>query len=379
MTTMRRAWIPLLVVLAACSSDGGTAASSSSAAGSAPAPTTASAPETTTTTEPTPTTTAATTVPTLPGTTAPAVTVPATTASRAGCDATSNGPPAALEVPDPTVADVAYADASATQVLDLYLPAAAASPVPLVIDIHGGGFRTGDKRDAVGNVPVLLAAGYAVASIDYRTSCEALFPAGAQDVKAAVRWLRAHADEYGLDPTAFASWGTSAGAYMAVLLGTTGDQATLFDDPTLGNADVSSAVQAVVAWFAPTDFLTMDQQFAELTPDACNGAPQRHDPAGSPESVWLGAALQTVPELAASASPITYIATATSLPPFSLAAGSDDCVVPHQQSLELDTALRAAGATSTFVLLDGAVHGDPRFGTTQTRPAMAMLRSVFGR
>lgn len=374
MTAMRRAWILLIVLVTACSSDG---------AGSAPA--TVSTPPTTvaevttvaaTTTVPAVATSAAASS-TLPAPTT--VAAPTTTASRAGCDADAGGVPPGLDVPEPTVADVAYADTSPTQVLDLYLPDPVASPVPLVIDIHGGGFRTGDKRDAVGNVPVLLAAGYAVASIDYRTSCEALFPAGAQDVKAAVRWLRAHAADYGIDPTAFASWGTSAGGYMAVLLGTTGDQATVFDDPALGNAEVSSAVQAVVAWFAPTDFLAMDQQFAELTPAACNGAPQQHDPPGSPESVWLGAAMQTVPELATAASPITYIATATTLPPFSLAAGSDDCVVPNQQSAELDAALRAAGGTSTFELLEGAVHGDPQFGKTQTRPALELLRSVFGR
>jgi len=281
--------------------------------------------------------------------------------------------------PAATYADVAYASTSASQVLDIWLPEGATGPVPLVIFIHGGAFQGGDKSMEAGNVASVLAAGYAAASVNYRLSGEALFPAGVQDVKAAVRFLRANAAEYGFDPDRLATWGESAGGHLATMVGVTGDQATIFDDPALGNADVSSAVQAVVDWYGPSDFLQMDAQFAAAPPAACGGQVQAHDPASSPESAWLGAAIQTVPETATAANPITYIATATTLPVFSIAHGDADCLVPNQQSQILHEALTAAGGTSTFTLVEGAGHGDQAITTAQTPVALAMLASVFGR
>jgi acetyl esterase/lipase len=196
----------------------------------------------------------------------------------------SGGGPGAVSGPAATYADVPYATVSASQALDIWIPTTGSGPFPLVIFIHGGAFQGGDKAMEGGNVAAVLDAGYAAASLNYRLSGEALFPAAVQDVKAAVRFLRANAGEYGLDPDRFAAWGESAGGNLVSLLGTTGDQATIFDDPALGNADTSSAVQAVVDWYGPTDFLQMDAQFAAATPAACNGQTQAHDPADSPES-----------------------------------------------------------------------------------------------
>ncbi len=280
--------------------------------------------------------------------------------------------------PAATYSNVAYASTSASQVLDIWMPEGATGPVPLVILVHGGAFKGGDKAMEGGNVASVLAAGYAAASLNYRLSGEAPFPAAVQDVKAAVRFLRANAAQYGLDPDRFAAWGESAGGNLVAMIGTTGDQATVLDDPALGNADVSSAVQAVVDLYGPTDFLQMDAQFAAAPPAACNGQVQAHDPADSPESVYVGGAIQTVPDAAAAANPIPYIATATSLPVFLIAHGDSDCLVPNQQSQILQDALQAAGATSTFNLVAGAGHGDQAITTSQTPIALEMLKTVFG-
>ena len=182
----------------------------------------------------------------------------------AGCTIPGLGGQAAFSVA-PAHKDVAYADASSTQKLDLYLPAGA-GPFPVIVNIHGGGFKLGDKGmvdDASGKA--FLAAGYAIASIDYRLSGEAKFPAAVLDAKAAVRFLRANAAKYNLNPDKVVAFGQSAGGNIASMLGTTGNVAE-FDDPSLGNAGVSSRVQAVINWFGPNDFAQMDAQ-AKASPD----------------------------------------------------------------------------------------------------------------
>jgi acetyl esterase/lipase len=163
------------------------------------------------------------------------------------------------------------------------------------------------------------------------------------------------------------------------MIGTTGDQQTDLDDPSLGHPDVSSAVQAVVAWFPPVDFLQMAAQFEEAYPEACEGTPPSADAPESPESKYLGAPVQEVPDLAAAANPITYIESATELPVFAIAAGDSDCLVPHQQSELLHEALQAAGATSSLTIVEGAGHGDPLIAETVTEDVLAMLAEVFGR
>ncbi len=126
---------------------------------------------------------------------------------------------------------------------------------------------------------------YAVVAVNYRLSWEATFPALVHDVKAAVRWIRANAQRYHLDPDRIAAWGGSAGAYLAAMLGTSAGVSEL-EDPSLGNPEQPSHVQAVVAWFGPTDFLKMDEQLTErgLPPPAGT----EHNGANSPESLLLG-------------------------------------------------------------------------------------------
>ncbi len=140
------------------------------------------------------------------------------------------------------------------QALDLYLPPGA-GPAPLIVWIHGGAFRMGDKGDRIPSE--MLEQGYAIASLNYRLSQHALFPAQIEDCKAAVRWLRAHADTYALDPSRFASWGESAGGHLAAMLGTAGHERSFEVGEHL---EQSSRVQAVLDFFGPTDFLQMDAQ-----------------------------------------------------------------------------------------------------------------------
>lgn len=260
----------------------------------------------------------------------------------------------------PSHGDLAYAPLSKAQVLDLYLPAGE-GPFPLVINIHGGAFMLGGKEMLDGAVArAFLDAGFAVASVDYRLSGEAKFPAAVQDVKAAVRFLRANAGKYRLDGGRFLAFGQSAGGNLASLLGTSGGEA-MFEDAALGNAGVSSRVQAVIDWFGPTDFATMDEQARE---QGCLESAQRHGEFHSPESRYLGAPLAEVPELVRRANPASYASEDD--PPFLLQKGERDCMVPVGQSRLLHDALKAAGVAAELEIILGAGHGDmgssvPRF------------------
>jgi acetyl esterase/lipase len=271
---------------------------------------------------------------------------------------------------------VPYADVSPSQTLDLYLPASTGSPVPLVVLIHGGAFAMGDSSMESQKAQALVDEGFAVASINYRLSGEALFPAGAQDAKAAIRFLRANAAEYGIDPDRIGAWGSSAGGWLASMLGVTGDQETVFDDPELGNPDVSSAVQAVVSWFGPTDFATMDEQAADVT--ACAGQSQVHGAADSPESRWLGGALDEVPEITAQTDLGSYIAGATAVPAFYFAHGDSDCNVPDGQSRQLAEVLDGADVVQSVAIVEGAGHADRLIDEQQTAPSIAFLKDALG-
>src|SRR5208337_3078994 len=140
--------------------------------------------------------------------------------------------------------------------LDLYLPEKAEGRLPLVVWNHGGGWVGGSKEGCPA-VP-LTTRGYAVASLNYRLSQHAVFPAQIQDCKTAVRWLRANAAKYDLDPEHVGVWGASAGGHLVALLGTTGNVKEL--EGTGGNLDQSSRVQCVVNWFGPSDMARMGRQ-----------------------------------------------------------------------------------------------------------------------
>jgi acetyl esterase/lipase len=307
---------------------------------------------------------------------------------------------AASQPPQPTYADVAYAQTLTEQRLDLYLPTRQPALSPVVIWVHGGAFTVGDKRSIVANnlssppraaivpadggplrvsqiqvpdVAVLTAKGYAVIGLNYRLapgihSWEDSTLArrhSVQDAKAAVRFLRANATQYHLDPDKFAAWGNSAGGYIVSMLGATADQAAeTFDDPTLGNAGVSSAVQAVVDWFGPINVVTTNTQRAAI--GVCAYLPV---PRPFPDNL-VDQAMQY--------SPLSYIPRAKVLPPFLIAHGDVDCAVPAAQSQELYAALSKVHATATLTILPGAGHEDPAFMKTQMTPTFAFLDAAFG-
>ncbi|MBN2047578.1 MAG: alpha/beta hydrolase, partial [Anaerolineaceae bacterium] len=259
--------------------------------------------------------------------------------------------------------DVAYADRSTAQLLDIYLPSGGTGPFPVIVSIHGGAFRFGDKRDGQ-VIPMLegLKRGYAVVSINYRMSGEALFPALVHDVKAAIRWIRARAEDYGFDPTRVAVWGGSAGGWLTLMAGLTEHVAEL-DDLSLGNAEQSCAVQAVVDWFGPTDFLQMDPQLRELGLEQL--VQPDHDGPESPESLLLGQTITEAPELVRKANPETYIHAGA--PPFLIQHGDKDDTVPCLQSVRIaEKLLGVLGKDRvTLELLEGAVHADAVFGTSE--------------
>jgi len=284
-------------------------------------------------------------------------------ASTATSEAFSTATLSPSPSPEPTLTpalpaiwiDLAYAERSAAQRLDLYTPSGA-GPFPLIIYVHGGAWAVGEKYepDMPGLVTLFNNNGYALASLNYRLSEEASFPAAIQDVKTAVRWLRANAQEYELDPDRFGTWGRSAGGNLVALLGTSCGVSAL-EGADLGNADQSSCVQAVVDWFGPINFLLMDTHFEGTT------CPQVHSQGNSPESDYVGGPILKYPQLVRAANPVTYVSADD--PPFLIQHGTKDCTVPYQQSqLLYDALLPAIGeANVTLTLLEGAEHGDPQF------------------
>jgi len=259
--------------------------------------------------------------------------------------------------------DIAYADRSYSQKLDIYLPAEITAPAPVIVAIHGGAFMGGDKRD-MQVLPMLegLKLGFAVASINYRLSSESKFPALIQDAKAAIRWLRGNAAKFGLDPKRISAWGGSAGGYIASMLSLTAGRSEL-EDQTLGYHNQSCDIQAAVVWFGPTNFLKMDAQLAQngLLPPP----DMRHSHPNSPESLLIGAPIISVPDKVQAANPETYIGGAA--PPMLFQHGRKDAVVPVQQSIEFAEKLKKAYGEEriTLEILENAEHGDPAFETRE--------------
>ncbi|MGV8965708.1 MAG: alpha/beta hydrolase fold domain-containing protein [Cellulomonas sp.] len=233
--------------------------------------------------------------------------------------------------------------------LDVHVPAGATGPVPCVVWVHGGGWEAGDRRFTPSTWPpdylfeALVAAGLAVATVDYRFSGEAAFPAALHDVKAAVRFLRLHAEVLGIDPGRFGVCGESAGGHLAAMIALTGDEPAY--EGTVGVRGPSTTVQAAVVLYGVTDFTTR-RSAHPLAADAESDAT---------ESRFLGGIPTEVPAVAAAASPVTR--ATSSAPPMLLLSGDADTVVPYEQSERLRDALRAAGAPDvTLHLVPGADH-----------------------
>ena len=245
--------------------------------------------------------------------------------------------------------------------LDIYGPRASKKPLPLVVWIHGGAWQNGDKRSCLARR--LADQGYVVASINYRLSHEAIFPAQIYDCKAAIRWLRANAGKYHIDPNRIGVWGASAGGHLAALLGTSGDVEDL--EGSLGPQKVSSRVQAVCDYYGPTDLIQMDAH-------APRYSRLRHDAPYSPESRLIGGPIQQNKEKVARANPIRYVSKDD--PPFLIVHGDRDPIVPIHQSKLLKDALAKQGVDVSFSTISGAGHG---FG--RRRNVERMVEAFFAK
>jgi len=264
-------------------------------------------------------------------------------------------------------------------VLDLYRPSGASAKLPVVIFLHGGGWSAGTRTTGPDFNRFFAVDGFALASIEYRLAPAITFPSNVEDVKTAVRWLRANADRLGLDAARIGLWGTSAGGHLAAVAALS--PKGMFEGE--GNLDQSSAVQCVLDAYGPSLFTSMDAETelekaalqplaaglqnappmvaGVVTPDAGRARGARgpaaalvHDVATSAESRLMGAPIQTIADKVKAASPITYVAKGS--PPFLLMHGLADNSVPHHQSILLYEALVEAGNDATLRLVDGLPH-----------------------
>ena len=232
------------------------------------------------------------------------------------------------------------------QMLDLFLPKEQSEkPRPLLVYIHGGGWRGGSKEGAFRRLqPLLEESGFAGAAINYRLTNEASWPAQIHDCKAAIRWLKAHAGKYGYDPERIAVWGTSAGGHLVSMLGVTGDVPEL--EGKLGkHLDEKSSITCVVNYFGPSNLLTMDDYPSNI----------KHSAADSPEGKLVGGALLEKKEVAVNASPVTHVSSKDV--PMLLAHGTKDMLVPYQQSVELSKGLAKHKVDYIFLTMKEAGHG----------------------
>ena len=262
--------------------------------------------------------------------------------------------PAVAQAPSPLAdrveshLDVPYAGTdNPRQALDIFVPTGVAegAKLPLIAFIHGGGWQGGNKKGSGPVLPLVATGDYVGASIGYRLTNEAHWPEQAHDVKAAIRYLRANAEKYHIDPDRIAVAGGSAGGHLVAFLGTSGDAKDVEGD--LGDADeMSSRVQAVVNFFGPTDIRVM------LRTDQPGGSKG----AESMVRKLIGGPLESHEGEAASASPVTYVDAGDA--PTLTVHGDADTLVPIEHARLLHEALKEAGVESHLLTVAGGGHGN---------------------
>ena len=271
--------------------------------------------------------------------------------------------PASAQGIAPDSIDIEYAKIDTISLkLDVYLPKNVTPPYPVIVWIHGGAWLAGSKENA--RAAFMVNFGYAVVSINYRLSQQAIFPAQIYDCKAAVRWIRAHASEYNFDPDRIGAWGLSAGGHLSALLGTAADVDSLEGDVG-GNAQFSSEVQAVCDWYGPSNLPTVVDYPSDLdwvSPD-------------SPGGRLIGCAIPDCPDKARAASPITYLSGDE--PPFLIMHGTEDLTVPFHQSVELDSALREVGVEVQFIPKEDTGHGGGLFADASTNQEVLVFFEIY--
>jgi acetyl esterase/lipase len=245
-------------------------------------------------------------------------------------------------------ANIAYAgNDNPRQRVNLLLPTAPkdGKPLPVIAHIHGGAWSGGSREGGHGRLARYVAGGeYAAVAIGYRLSGEAIWPAQIHDCKAAIRWIRANAQKYNLDPDKIGIVGESAGGHLVAMLGTSGGVEALEGD--LGShKGVSSRVRCVVDQYGPSELLAIKDYPSSLN----------HDAANSPEGRLLGGQVSERKDVAIAASPVTYASADD--PPFLIIHGNRDQTVPFNQSERMHAALKKVGVESYFVTVDGGGHG----------------------
>ncbi len=252
----------------------------------------------------------------------------------------------------PNFSNVEYYDASSRNVCDIYLPQTGDGPWPVVVWIHGGAFRLGDKRDPQ-YARRFTGQGTAVVSINYRLSQQAIWPAQLQDLGSVSKFLRRNADRYDFDCSRIAAFASSAGGHLAAMLGI-----AFADDPQL-------RVHAVVDWYGPIHFEHQDSDIALTGVE--RGLPPNGE-SGSPESDLIGAVVDDHPNLAYQASPLAYLENSRSAPPFLIMHGDADPLIGAPQSERLRDALRDrfGNDAAEYHLLSNTGHGGGQFDSRQT-------------
>lgn len=250
------------------------------------------------------------------------------------------------------------------QKLDLYLPEKPSDkPLPLIVHIHGGGWMAGNKFPCP--VTGMALKGYAVASVEYRFSQKAKFPAQIQDCQAAIRWLRAHSKQYNFDPDRVGVVGGSAGGHLSALVGTSGGKKAFTSIG--GNEEQSDRVQAVCDYFGPADFSTVVEQ-ADADKNVKNIF--KFNTPSDPYSELIGTKLDDKAK-ADAVSPVHYVSKDN--PPFLILHGTHDALVPLAQSEQLTAALKEKGVEVWLQKLPGSGHGGPAFN----KPALLQLIQNF--
>lgn len=256
--------------------------------------------------------------------------------------------------------NISYAgDTLVSHRMDIFIPEISKASYPAVMIIYGSAFFGDDMKQNAYNIfgKSLLKRGFAVITVNHRSSRDAIFPAQIQDIKAAIRYIKGNGEKYQIDTSFVGITGYSSGGHLSAMAGTSGSVKTMTINSE--SADIegklgdylsySSSVDAVVDWFGPVDFQTMD---------SC-GSTMVHDAPDSPESIFIGAPIQDNDDLCALANPISYVDSND--PPFLIFHGDADPLVPHCQSEELHKALKNAGVPSQFVLVSEAGHGPGLF------------------
>ena len=254
----------------------------------------------------------------------------------------------AEEVPYTLKSDLIYSQAGGIpQELDLYLPKDAKGPFPVVVWVHGGGWKNGSKKNPKNLF--MVEHGYAVASINYRLTDEGQWPAQIDDCRESVRWLRKHAKKYQLDSENIGVWGSSAGGHLVALMGTL---------PYDADEKISSRVQAVCDWYGPTELLSMP-------PNNVGNGRTEEDVANSNGAKLLGCTVKECPDLAKLASGLDQVSPDDA--PFLIMHGDLDPGVPLTQSTRFFEKLKQHGVYAELDIISGAGHGGPLFATEQVQ------------